>query len=369
MPPKLRQMPHASPSELALAEQHDAAGRHDDAINALALGAQAGNLACTRQLGKRLLAGDRAPLLAAEGARFLLDAANGGDAEAAARVAALAGLGLYCRQSWNDALRWLIVAAARQWDPARGQLLALAEVAAGADSTRASTVQYWSEVASRIAFTRWQTVTDNRELSADPQVRALDSFISPAICDWLIGRAGGRLTRARVYDAVNREDLVSTTRTNSVANFSLSEIELVDVLLQAKMSLACAVPMSHMEAPAVLHYEPGEEAADHYDFVDPAIPHYAQEIARNGQRIVTFLVYLNDDYEGGETRFNHLGFSHKGRRGQGLFFVNALRDMQPDLRMLHAGRPPTRGVKWIVSQFIRSRPLLVPTPPRGAAVS
>ncbi|MEJ0039722.1 MAG: hypothetical protein WDO68_27395 [Gammaproteobacteria bacterium] len=35
--------------------------------------------------------------------------------------------------------------------------------------------------------------------------------------------------------------------------------------------------------------------------------------------------------------------------------MNSLPDMQPDLRMLHAGRAPTRGEKWIVSQFVRSR--------------
>src|SRR5215469_13106103 len=120
-------------SELALAEHHDAAGRHRDAIDALARGTSAGNLACMRQLGKRLLSGDRAPLLAAEGARFLLDAANQGDAEAAARIAALTGLGLYFRPNWREALRWLIVAAERQWQPAQGQLLALTGTTAGAD--------------------------------------------------------------------------------------------------------------------------------------------------------------------------------------------------------------------------------------------
>lgn len=92
-------------------------------------------------------------------------------------------------------------------------------------------------------------------------------------------------------------------------------------------------------------------------FVDPAIPNYSQEPAWNGQRVVTFLIYLNDDYEGGETAFPSLGFSHKGRRGQGLFFVKALADMPPDLRMVHAGRPPTSGEKWVVSQFFRSRPM------------
>jgi prolyl 4-hydroxylase len=196
-------------------------------------------------------------------------------------------------------------------------------------------------------------------------VRFLDSFITAAGCEWLISRARNRLTRARVYDPVNRQDVIGQTRTNSVANFGLADVEVLDVLLQAKMSQACGVPMNHMEAPAVLHYEAGEEASNHYDFVNPAIADYAGEIARNGQRLVTFLVYLNDDYEGGETSFPTLGLSHKGRRGQGLFFVNAHADLRPDLRMLHAGRPPTQGVKWIVSQFIRSRAMLVPIAPRA----
>jgi len=155
---------------------------------------------------------------------------------------------------------------------------------------------------------------------------------------------------------VSRLDVVRATRSNSVANFGLADVELLDVLLQARMSRACGIPMNHMEAPAVLHYSVGEEASDHFDFVNPNTPDYAQEIARNGQRVMTFLVYLNEDYEGGETAFPQLGFSHKGRRGHGLFFVNAYSDLQPDLRMLHAGRTPTRGEKWIVSQFIRSRP-------------
>ena len=360
-------MPHATPpSELAIAADHDAAGRHHEAIDALARGTRAGNLACMRQLGKRLLAGDRAPLLAAEGARFLWDAANQGDAEAASRIAALTALGQYFGPSWPDALRWLVLAAERQWGPAQGQLLALADIAAGSDGAQSPGREDWSRVATRIEVTPWQSSPPGRELSSDPQIQALDAFISPAVCDWIIGRARGHLTRARVYDAVNQQELVSTTRSNSVANFSLAEIELLDVLLQAKMSYACRVPMNHMEAPAVLHYAVGEQACNHYDFVDPDIADYPAEIARNGQRIVTFLVYLNDDYEGGETDFPTLALSHKGRRGGALFFVNAYADMQPDLRMLHAGRPTTRGEKWIVSQFIRGRALLGPTPLRTA---
>src|SRR5690606_4605056 len=106
------------------------------------------------------------------------------------------------------------------------------------------------------------------------------------------------------------------------------------------------------------HYDEGEQITEHFDFVDPNVPDYEQEIASKGQRVVTFLIYLNDDYQGGETEFPRAGISHKGRRGEALFFVNALPDASADLRTLHAGRPPKKGEKWIVSQFMRDRPTL-----------
>jgi hypothetical protein len=86
------------------------------------------------------------------------------------------------------------------------------------------------------------------------------------------------------------------------------------------------------------------------------MPNYAQEIADNGQRVITFLIYLNDDYEGGETAFPEMGISHKGKTGEGLYFVNSLPDGSADIRTLHAGKPPTSNQKWIVSQFVRNRP-------------
>jgi hypothetical protein len=78
---------------------------------------------------------------------------------------------------------------------------------------------------------------------------------------------------------------------------------------------------------------------------------------QQGDRVVTFLVYLNDDYQGGETAFPRLDVSHKGDRGEGLFFVNSEHG-RADTRTLHAGRTPLGGEKWIVSQFVRDRAVL-----------
>lgn len=346
--------------QLALADRCDAEGRHHDAIDALARGTSAGSVVCMTRLGKRLLAGDRAPLLAAHGARFLLDAANAGNAEAASRVAVLAALGFYHPQSWPYALSWLILSAQRGWVLAREQLRVLAAEAPAPAKRRDSPVD-WCQLGARVDLASWHTSPAPRELSAVPRIHTFSHFITPAVCQWLIARAPAHLTRALVYDPAAGQNVARPTRTNSVANFGIATVEFLDILLQAKMASACGMPARNMEAPATLHYSPGEENSDHYDFVDPATPDYPQEIARNGQRMATFLIYLNEDYEGGETRFPRLGLSYKGQRGDALFFVNALSDLQPDLRMLHAGMPPTRGEKWIVSQFIRSRATLTQT--------
>ncbi len=128
------------------------------------------------------------------------------------------------------------------------------------------------------------------------------------------------------------------------------------VLVQMRMAACVGLPFRHFEALTVLHYDIGEQITEHFDFIDPNVPNYAQQVQERGQRMVTFLVYLNDDYVGGETEFPRLGISHRGRCGDSLFFVNAFADGRPDTRMLHAGRPTSRGEKWIVSQFIKNCP-------------
>jgi hypothetical protein len=94
-------MPTPDPTaHLARATTLDAAGDPDGAINELAIGTKKGDLPCTRELGLRLLTGDRAPLLPAEGLRFLGEACDGGLPEAAARAAGILALGVSTPANW-----------------------------------------------------------------------------------------------------------------------------------------------------------------------------------------------------------------------------------------------------------------------------
>ena len=341
-------------SDVERAEQCDAAGAHADAVGHLAAGARKHDVEALTRLGKRLLVGDRSPCLPKDGAGLIAEASARGGAEAAAVLAVLYAVGASRGHGIEAGLKSLIVAAERGWPAAHAQLNVLAARDEPQPPSRSSD---WRALAQAIDLTAWQAPPAATDLSASPLVRSYPKFASPAMCRWFIENARGRLSRALVYEAISREVMAKPTRTNTAAVFNLIATDFVFVLAQLRMAACLGVPLRQFEALTVLHYDEGEEITDHYDFVDPNLPTYAQEIAEQGDRVVTFLVYLNDDYQGGETAFPRLDISHKGRRGEGIFFVNSDHG-RADTRTLHAGRTPVGGEKWIVSQFIRDRAVL-----------
>jgi prolyl 4-hydroxylase len=114
------------------------------------------------------------------------------------------------------------------------------------------------------------------------------------------------------------------------------------------------VPIEHFEIAKLLHYKPGETFGRHSDFLQPGMH---EEIEARGQRVATFLVYLSDDYDGGETEFTEVGFKFKARKGDALMFVNVDANGATDPLSLHAGLPTIRGEKWVLSQWLRGKPV------------
>ena len=120
--------------------------------------------------------------------------------------------------------------------------------------------------------------------------------------------------------------------------FNVVHADLVSVLVQVRMCANTGVPFRHLEPLSVLHYAVGEQITEHFDFVDPLqTPDYERELAENGQRILTFLVYLNDDYEGGKTEMPAARHLTQGQKGEGLFLSIHSRTV------IRIGEPCTRG--------------------------
>ncbi len=343
-------------AQVEFAQRLDQLGRHGEAVDWLARASRADDVEALTLLGLRLLTGQNAPCLPAEGVRLLSDAATRGGADAAGHLAVLIGGGIYAQQSWPVALDLLQRSAELGSASARTQL----RILAGADeSDKPDRPEVWRELREAVDLNAWTTPAPGVTLSQSPFVRSFQGLAPPAACEWVIGQSRGRLVRAELYDPETGQPVFSTeTRLNRIANFGLADTNLLNILVQTKISASLGIDFHHFESFAVLSYLVGEEYGEHVDYLDPAIPSYTAEINQSGQRIGTCLIYLNADFEGGETEFPQLGIRHRpARAGDALLFVSAAGG-RPDPRTVHAGRPTTRGEKWVLSQFIRDRPVI-----------
>jgi predicted 2-oxoglutarate/Fe(II)-dependent dioxygenase YbiX len=319
-------------------------GRPPISLDALWSDARAGAPGAAGALAFRLLAGEGDAAAVRDGLDLLGEAARR-DGQSACALATLIAAGVGAPQDLRRALATLAEAAALGSDLAKGQLLALGAKPSDSD-WRAAAI----DPAGLLAL------PPLRALSDAPRIRTIERFLSPAMCAWLIGRARNDLIRARTYDVVNADGVVSALRTNTERVFRFFDLDVVLVLAQLRMSLATKASLFAMEEPTVLHYEPGEQFHRHYDYLDPSVPGQKSDLDRRGQRVATFLVSLNADYEGGETEFPLIGVRYKGGVGDALVFANVDRSQAPDRLTLHAGLPPTSGQKWMLSQWIRGGP-------------
>jgi prolyl 4-hydroxylase len=282
--------------------------------------------------------------------------AAGGDGEAQRFLAILAASGAGVPHDLPGALGHLERAAEHGCSPAQVELAALVgnwrladEIAAG-KKLKAGVP---GRLRAAVDLAAWQRLPDGEVFSAAPRIAVVRRFVSARICDWLIRLGTPHLRVAEIFDT--RGDLAQDVgRTNRSALLELAHTDAVLAFVRSRIAALASVPIKSLELSQVLHYEVGQEFRLHHDFFDPDNPAHAPEIAI-GQRALTLLVYLNDGYQGGETVFPRLGRSFKGRKGDALLFWNVDEDGVPDWRTLHAGSAPTRGEKWLFSQWIRTR--------------
>ncbi len=274
--------------------------------------------------------------------------AAAGDPGSVAYAAVLAALGAGEDQSWSVALERLGRAAELGSKVAQGQLRVLSGEPEGGEGR-------WAGLAAAVDLGPWLSATELVPLAPGAPVAEAPGFLSPAVCGWIIERVCGGLARAQVYDATDGSTIERPERSNSAFVYWMAQLDLVILLVRAKIAAALGAAVGTLEPCQILHYAPGQEFRPHYDFIDTETPGHAAELKRGGQRVATFLVYLNEGFEGGMTSFPLLGFGYKGEAGAGLTFSNVDAAGEPDPRTLHAGQPPTSGEKWLLSQWIRDR--------------
>lgn len=184
-----------------------------------------------------------------------------------------------------------------------------------------------------------------RILCADPLVKMIDGFASERECNWIRTLAGPRLEPSFVVDPASGRRMPHPVRTSSGTSFGPSQEDLVVNAINRRIARATETDYSWGEPLHILRYTPGQEYKPHVD----TLPGEAN------QRSWTALLYLNEEYGGGETVFPETGVSARGRTGSLLIFANLTAEERLDPRTRHAGKAVTSGEKWLATRWIRQR--------------
>ncbi len=341
-------------AQVALARALLPEGQLDEAEGWLRRAAATGHVEAMAELGQFLYLG-RPPIpdaVVQEAVQLIIQAANQRHAPSAHLAALIAANDPTVPNNWGYALEYLTRAAIAGHNLAQFELAFLSgdptapmRLGSGAGFTPDD----WQRLRDMVNIPALTQVPKARPLCTSPYIIAAENFLPPHLCDWIMRRAKPLLRRGRGYNPSGDGPI---QRTNSEIEYPFPALDMVTMIVRQRIANLTGLSQAGMEPPSVFHYTPGQEFTAHYDWLDPEA--LKDEIARTGQCVATVLIYLSEDFDGGETHFLNIDYRFKGRKGEALIFRNVDETGAVDRNTYHCGRPPTRGEKWLFSQFVRN---------------
>jgi prolyl 4-hydroxylase len=115
--------------------------------------------------------------------------------------------------------------------------------------------------------------------------------------------------------------------------------------------------ITHCEPLQVVQYEPGGYYNDHHDACCDDNPKCTDFVQNGGQRILTVLIYLNDSFTGGSTRFSTIEKDIKPPKYGAIVFKPLEENSNKCHPLaLHRGTPVESGIKYVCNIWIREGP-------------
>ena len=196
----------------------------------------------------------------------------------------------------------------------------------------------------------------NQEFIHDePRVILYRNLLSNQECDLILENAR-EVVKSSVFDMETKQSKLSDYRTSSSYYDLDNRLGFVtDRVYQTVKDkfYYMRFGLQNFETVQVQQYQEGQQYKVHYDYFNIDENH---RIYQN-DRIATMIIYLNDDFDSGETEFPSLNIKVKPEKGMGLYFeykyIEELNKMT-----LHAGLPVRNGEKWIVTSWMHRVPFV-----------
>lgn len=182
------------------------------------------------------------------------------------------------------------------------------------------------------------------------EIYSIDNFLNHEETKEVISLIKTRLRPSTIASSQAETDQsYRTSKTCDLGN-------LDDKLLKDIDRRICNVLGIHHKFSEVIQgqfYEIGEEFKSHTDFFEKdQMQEYGGD---RGQRTYTFMVYLNDVEEGGETEFLELKHTFKPKNGSAIAWNNLTKDGLPNPNTLHRAHPVIKGNKAVITKWFREK--------------
>jgi len=195
-------------------------------------------------------------------------------------------------------------------------------------------------------------------LAADPSVYrvpvdraeifAVGDFLDSRECAQLM-----RLTEAAARPSELTRDVEGDYRTS----FS-GDVDREDAVVRAverRLYDLLGIDQTWGETIQGQRYHPSQQFKEHCDWFDTNAAYWPSVAAAGGQRSWTGMVYLNAVEEGGVTEFTRIGVTIPPQAGALLLWNNNRPDGTVNWDTMHAALPVTRGEKYVITKWFRSR--------------
>lgn len=302
-------------------------GQVDAAVTSLEAAGRRGDGRAWFRLALLRLTGDPVPRDLPAARAALAAARIAGDPDAALMEVALTANGTGGTRDWRGAVTLLEAAATR--DRVASEHLAL---------LRAMDID---------ADGLPRQLPDLHPLSQSPRIGLAHGFLTPAEGRHIVQAAAELLEPSMVVDPRTGRQVPHPVRTSRSAAIGPTRETLPIQAILMRIAILSGTDVEQGEPLTLLDYRPGQEYRPHHD----AIP------GLRNQRIATVLLYLNQGYAGGATRFTQSGLTIEGRGGDALVFGNTLPDGRADPAAEHAGLPVSEGQKLLATRWIRGAPI------------
>ena len=188
------------------------------------------------------------------------------------------------------------------------------------------------------------------------QIYTVKNFFSKDDCSELIERIDARVRPSTVSNPKD-EQITSAYRTSSSADFPYY-IDSFCLKIDRKITNYMEISPFLGETLQAQRYAPGQYYKKHCDYFTPCTKEYKTYTEWMGQRTWTFMCYLNDVEEGGETFFKHLKLKVKPQQGMAVIWNNLYKNGLPNYKTLHEACPPVSGSKYVITKWFRSWSLI-----------